>query len=114
MLLLSSFLYSNPFYSIADSTAVNSVLLAPRTESKHQILCQTDSTFMSRIITGDESWESGCDPETEEQFSVEEPHTVTAWRQRIKSRVACQHINIHRVVHPEFVSWDPTVNAKFC
>lgn len=28
---------------------------------------------MSRIITGDESWESGCDPETEEQFSVEEP-----------------------------------------
>jgi len=32
-----------------------------------------DPTFMSRVITGDESWVYGYDPETEQVFAMEEP-----------------------------------------
>lgn len=70
--LLPSVLYSNPFYSVY-FMAVNSVMLALCTQSKPQILCQTDSTFMSRIITGDESWAAAYDPDTKEQCSAKDP-----------------------------------------
>lgn len=59
-------------------------------ESKHQLLCQTDTTFMSRIITGDESWVSCYDPETKQHMplaetAVSKPEAVTLgqeWKQK--------------------------------
>jgi hypothetical protein len=38
------------------------------TASVHQILCE-DATFLSKVITGDESWIYSYDPETEQQSS---------------------------------------------
>jgi len=32
-------------------------------------LTSDDETFLSRVITGDESWVCGCDPETKQQSS---------------------------------------------
>lgn len=44
----------------------------PYIESKHQILGQTDPTFISLIITSEVSWLSGCFPERKQHFPVKE------------------------------------------
>jgi len=51
-------------------------LLTPEQKEHHIAVCQEfrqnaldDPSFMSRVITGDESWVYGYDPETKQQFS---------------------------------------------
>lgn len=48
----------------------------PYIESKHQILGQTDPTFISLIITSEVSWLSGCFPERKQHFPVKETWQV--------------------------------------
>ena len=55
-------------------------LLTPEQKEHRVAICQElrqravdDPSFMSRVITGDESWVYGYDPETKQVFAMEEP-----------------------------------------
>lgn len=51
----------------------------PYIESKHQILGQTDPTFISLIITSEVSWLSGCFPERKKNRTLQW-RRLKAWR----------------------------------
>ncbi|CAI5658033.1 unnamed protein product [Oreochromis niloticus] len=70
-------------------------------------LCQQtrdDPTFMSRIITGDESWVYGCKPG--------KARKVNPTRSKIKVKLIV-FFDIHGVVHREFVPDGQAVDAPF-
>jgi len=55
-------------------------LLTPEQKEHRVAICKElrqraggDPSFMSRVITGDESWVYGYDPETKQVFAMEEP-----------------------------------------
>ena len=77
-----------------------------------------DPTFMSRIITGDESWVYGYDPETKQQSSQwKRPHSPRPKKARqVRSGTKSMLViffDIRGVVHREFVPQGQTVNAEF-
>jgi len=67
-----------------------------------------DSSFMSRIITGDKSWVFGYDPETKQQSSQwKSPESLRPKKAR-QSRTALKSMlivffDIRGIVHHEFV-----------
>jgi len=77
-----------------------------------------DPSFMSRVITGDESWVYGYDPETEQQSSQWKSPGSPRPKKARQSRSATKSMlimffDIRAIVHHEFVPEGQTVNAEF-
>jgi len=77
-----------------------------------------DPSFISRVITGDESWVYGYDPETKQQSSQwKSPGSPRPKKTRqSRSATKCMLIvffDIRGIVHHEFVPEGHTVNAEF-
>jgi hypothetical protein len=75
-------------------------------EELHQI-ASDDATFLSRVITGDESWIYGHDPETKQQSSQRKsPYSLRPKKARqVKNKVKSMLIiffDIKRIVHSQF------------
>jgi hypothetical protein len=73
----------------------------------HQ-LSSNNATFLSRVITGDESWIHSYDPETKQQSSQwKSPNSPRPKKRRlVKSRVKCMlfiFFDIKGIVHKELV-----------
>jgi histone-lysine N-methyltransferase SETMAR len=77
-----------------------------------------DSDFISKVITGDESWVYGYDPETKQQSSQwkspnsPRPKKVRQVRSNVKSMLIF-FFYIIGIVHKEFLPPGQTVNGKF-
>ena len=77
-----------------------------------------DPYFLSRVITGDESWVYCCDPETKQESSQwktpssPRPKKVRKFRSNIKSMLII-FLGIQGIVHKEFVPSGQTVNGEF-
>ena len=77
-----------------------------------------DPNFLSRVITGDESWVYDYDPETKQQStqwktpSSPRPKKARQVRSNIKSMLII-FLDIRGIVHKEFVPPGQTVNGKF-
>jgi histone-lysine N-methyltransferase SETMAR len=74
---------------------------------------------MSRIITGDESWVYGYDPETKRQSSQwKSPSSPQPKKERMSrsttKTMLIVFFDIRGIVHREFVPQGQTVNKKFC
>ena len=72
-----------------------------------------DPNFLSRVITGDESWLYDYDPETKHQSSQwKTPSSLPSSQQH---HVTADHFffDIRGIVHKEFVTPGQTVNRKF-
>lgn len=77
-----------------------------------------DPTFLSRVITGDESWIYGYDPETKQQSSQwKSPGSPRPKKARqVKSKVKSMIIvffDTKGIVHKEFVPPNQTVNSAY-
>jgi hypothetical protein len=80
-------------------------------------IASDDATFLSRVITGDESWIYGSDPETKQQPSQwKSPNSPRPKKERqVKSKVKSMLIiffDIKEIVHKEFVLAGQTVNSS--
>ena len=79
---------------------------------------ENDPNFISRIITGDETWVYGYDPETKRQSSQwkspssPRPKKAPQVRSNIKSMLIC-FFDIKGIIHKEFVPPRLTVNGLF-
>ena len=77
-----------------------------------------DPSFLSNVITGDETWGYAYDPETKTQSSQwrspgsPRPKKTRQVRSNIKSMLICI-IDQKGIVHKEFVPPGQTVNAAF-
>jgi hypothetical protein len=76
-----------------------------------------DPTFVSRIITGDESWIYGYDPETKQQSSqwkLTQSQRAKKGKSRVQQR-ACLlfFLDVKGVVHRKFVPLNTTINSDF-
>jgi hypothetical protein len=75
-----------------------------------------DPTFISRIITGDDSWIYGYDPEIKQQSSQwkspQSPRVEKA-RQVWSSKKSMLLFNVKGIVHCEFVLSNTTVSFEF-
>ena len=100
-------------------------LLTPEQKEQHVAICQElrqraldDTSFMSRVITGDESWAYGHDPETKQQSSQwkspgsPRPKKVTQSCSATKSMLI-MFFDIRGIVHHEFAPEGQTVYARF-
>jgi len=100
-------------------------LLTPEQKEHCVAICQElhqraldDPSFMLRVITGDESWVYGYDPETKQQSSQwkspgsPRPKKARQSRSMTKSMLFV-FFDIQRIVHHEFAPQDQTVNAGF-
>jgi len=100
-------------------------LLTPEQKEHRVAICQElrqravdDPSFMSRFITGDESWVYRYDPETEQQSSQwkspgsPRPKKVRQSRSATKSMLIV-FFDIRGIVHHEFVPEGQNVNAEF-
>jgi hypothetical protein len=80
-----------------------------------------DPNFISNIITGDETWVYGYDPETKRQSSQWKSLNSPRPKKKASSSQQCQvHVDrfffppdIQGIVHKEFVPPGQTVNGKF-
>jgi len=77
-----------------------------------------DPSFMSRVITGDESWVYGYDPETKQQSSQWKSPGSPRPKKARQSRSATNSMlivffDIRGIVRHEFVPEGQTVNAEF-
>ena len=86
-------------------------------EMKDQL--KTDPDFFSKIITGDESWCYGYDPETKQHQVNGKVHHLRDQKKarQVKSNVKTMLIcffDIKGFVHFEFVPQGQTVNEQFC
>jgi len=99
-------------------------LLTPEQKGHHVAICQElrpravdDPSFMSRVITGDESWVYGYDPETKQQSSQWKspgsPRPKKARQRRSATKSMLVFFDIPGTVHHEFVPEGQTVNAEF-
>jgi len=84
-------------------------------------LCQltsNDETFLSRVITGDESWVYSYNPETKQQSSLwksamsPRPKKARQVKSNVKSTIIT-FFDVKGIVHKEFVPTDQTVNSRF-
>ena len=100
-------------------------LLTPPEQKEHCVaICQElhqcaldDPSFMSRVITGDESWVYGYDPETKRQSSRWKSPGSPRPKKARQSRSATKSMlivffNIRGIVHHEFAPEGQTVNAE--
>jgi histone-lysine N-methyltransferase SETMAR len=75
-----------------------------------------DATFLSRIITGEERWTYGYDPETQQQSSKSpnspRPIKVRQVNRNVKSMLII-FFDIKGIVHNEFVLSGQTVNSAY-
>jgi hypothetical protein len=76
-------------------------------------IASDDATFLSRVITGDESWIYSYHPETKQQsFQEKSPNSP----RRVKSKVKSMFIifsDIKGIVHKEFILAGRTVNSAY-
>jgi hypothetical protein len=73
-----------------------------------------DPAFISRIITGDESWIYGYDPETKQQSSQwKSPQSSRAKKAQFNKEHAHCFFNMKGIVHHEFVPPNTMVNSDF-
>ena len=85
-------------------------------EMKDQL--KTDPDFLSKIITGDESWCCGYDPETKQQSnqwksaSSPRPKKTRQVKSNVKTMFICL-FDIKGLIHFEFVPQGQTVNHQF-
>jgi len=83
-------------------------------------LTSDDETFLCRVITGDESWVYGYDPETKQQYSQWKSPTSPRPKKarQVKSNVKSMIIiffNVKGIVHKESVPTGQTVNSgSYC
>jgi len=100
-------------------------LLTPKQKEHRAEICQElrqrardDPSFMSRVITGDESWVCGYDPKTKQQYlQWKNPRSARPKKAR-QSRTATKNMlivffNIRGIVHYEFAAQGQTMNAGF-
>jgi hypothetical protein len=85
-------------------------------ELKEQV--RNDRDFLSKVVTGDEIWIYGYDPETKQQSSQKKcpPAPRTKKARQVKSNVKSMLIcffDIDGIIHKEFVPPGQTVNGKF-
>lgn len=79
---------------------------------------QEDPNFLSKVVTGDESWVYGYDPETKQQSSKRKspssPRIKKFWqfKSNIKSMLIC-FFDKDGIVHKEFVPPGQTVSKEF-
>jgi histone-lysine N-methyltransferase SETMAR len=77
-----------------------------------------DPNFISKVITGDESWVYGYDPETKQQSSQwkspnsPRPKKARQVRNNVKSMLIF-FFDIKGIVHKEFLPPAQTINGKF-
>jgi hypothetical protein len=81
-------------------------------------ITSNDATFLSRFITGDESWIYGYDPETKQQsFQWKSPNSLRLKKARqVKSKVENMltiFFDFKGIVHKEFVMAGQTVNSAY-
>jgi hypothetical protein len=81
-------------------------------------LAMDDPFFMSRVITGDETWFCGYDPETKRRSSQWKSPGFPRPKKARQNRSATKSILIvffdtREIVHHEFVPEGETVNAEF-
>jgi len=100
-------------------------LLTPEQKVHRVAICKEirqravgDPSFMSRVITGDESWVYGYDPETKQQSSQWKSPGSPRPKKVRQSRSATKNMlivffNIRGNVHHELVPEGQTVNAEF-
>ena len=100
-------------------------LLTQEQENTHLTLChdlknqiESDPNFLSKVITGDESWCYGYDPET--KLASSQWKTPTSPRpkkaRQVRSNVKTMLIvffDVRGIVHREFVPPGQTVNREF-
>jgi hypothetical protein len=85
-------------------------------ELKEQV--RNDPDFLSKVVTGNESWIYGYDPETKQQSSQwkcpssPRPKKPRQVKSNVKSMLIC-FFDIDGIIHKEFVPPGQTVNAKF-
>jgi len=81
-------------------------------------LASDDETFLSRVITGDESWVYGYNPETKQQSSQwksptsPRPKKARQVKNNVKSMIIT-FFHIKAIVHKKFVPTGQTVNSGF-
>ena len=100
-------------------------LLTPEQKERRVAICQKlgqravdDPSFMSRVITGDESWVCGCDSETKQRSSQWKSPGSPKPKKARQSRSATESMLIvffdtRGIAHHEFIPEGPTVNAEF-
>jgi len=96
-------------------------LLTPEQKEHRVAICQElrqhavdDPSFMSRVITGDESWVYGYDTETKQssQWKSPRPNKVRQSRSTTKSMLIV-FFDLQGIVHHEIAPKGQTVNAEF-
>ena len=100
-------------------------ILTPEQKEHRVAICQElrqravdDPSFMSRVITGDDSWVCGYDPETKQLSSQWKRPGFPRPKKARQSRSATKSMLIvffdtRGIVHHEFVPEGQTVSAKF-
>jgi len=100
-------------------------LLTQDQQNTHLTLCQelknqteSDPNFFPKVITGDESWYYGYDPETK-QASIQwktptspRPKKARQVRSNVKTMLIV-FFYVRRIVHQEFIPAGQTVNQEF-
>jgi hypothetical protein len=85
-------------------------------ELKEQV--RNDPDFISKVITGDESWIYGYNPDTKQQSSQwkcpssPRPKKARQVKSNVKSMLIC-FFDTDGIIHNKFVPPGQTVNAKF-
>jgi len=100
-------------------------LLTPEQKEYRVAICQElrqhalyDPSFKSRVITGDESWVYGYNPETKQQSSQWKSPGSRRQKKARQSRSTTKSMlivffDIRGIVHHEFAPQGQTVNAGF-